>query len=314
MQSLDKLLNIEYPIIMAPMFLVSNPKMVKIALDNGITAAIPAMNFRKIEDLSQCISNIKSISDKAFGINLITNKSNSKLKQQLKTLLDNPPSFIISSLGSPKQLIQEAHKIGIKVFCDVTNYKYAQKVEDLGADAIIAVNSSAGGHSGTIDRDVLLRELTEKCKIPIINAGGVATNNDLKHVISIGASGASIGTIFIASDECEVSDEYKNALIKYGKNDIVLTSKLSGSPSTIINTPYVQTIGTKANILEKLIQNNSKLKKIAKAIIMNNANSTLKKAAFSTTYKTVWCASSSIEEIKEIKPLSKIIRELVDEI
>ncbi|MCK9256056.1 MAG: nitronate monooxygenase [Bacteroidales bacterium] len=311
MQSLDKILKIKYPVILAPMFLVTSVEMIKIALDSGITGAIPAMNFRKENDLKLAIKDIKKHSDKAFGINLITNRSNTKYKKQLKAILDSKPDFVISSLGNPKDLIKEAKKLGIKVFCDIVNLEFAKKVEDLGADAIIAVNSSAGGHSGIIERDELISQLVNNCKIPIINAGGVSANSDLNHVMSLGVAGASVGTIFMASHECHISDDYKQALIKYGKDDIVLTRKLSGVPSSVINTEYVKKIGTKPNILELLVKNNTFLKKHAKHLITNFGMKKLEKAAFSATYKNFWVASKAIENIKEIQNLSVIIKKLV---
>src|SRR5690554_893588 len=128
MQSLDKILKIKYPVILAPMFLVTSVEMIKIALDSGITGAIPAMNFRKENDLKLAIKDIKKHSDKAFGINLITNRSNTKYKKQLKAILDSKPDFVISSLGNPKDLIKEAKKLGIKVFCDIVNLEFAKKV------------------------------------------------------------------------------------------------------------------------------------------------------------------------------------------
>jgi nitronate monooxygenase len=310
MQTLDKILNIDFPVILAPMFLVSTPQMVKIALDNGISGAIPAMNYRKDGDLKKAILDIKAYSPKSFGINLITNKSNTRYKKQLAEILDAAPAYVISSLGNPKELITEAHKQGIKVFCDVVDLKYAKKTEDLGADALIAVNSMAGGHSGILQPEDLLRSLTSNCKIPVINAGGVANADGLKKVMSLGAAGASIGTVFIASFECPVSDEYKNALIRYGKNDIVLTGKLSGAPTTVINTDYVKKIGTKPNLLEYLINKNTFLKKTAKSLITVMGMNKLEKAAFQATYKTVWCASISIENIREIRPLAEIIKEI----
>ena len=310
MQTLDKILGIEYPVILAPMFLVTTPAMVKIAVENGITGAIPAMNYRRDGELRDAILQLKSETDKPFGINLIVNKSNTRYKKQLDEILEAAPAFVISSLGNPKELISEAHKRGIKVFCDVVDLKFAKKVEEAGADAVIAVNSSAGGHSGYLERDVLLQTLIKECSIPVINAGGVATNKDLKHVMDIGAAGASVGTVFIASNECSVSQDYKNALVSYGSEDIVLTKKLSGAPTTVINTDYVKRVGTKPNFLELLINKNTFLKKIAKSIITSSGMSKLEKAAFSTTYKTVWVASVSIGSITQIRPLKDIIDDI----
>lgn len=311
MQTLDKILGIKYPLILAPMFLVTNEKMVEAAIESGITAAIPAMNFRKPEQITDFIKRLKGKTYKPFGINIIANKSNTKLEEQLEAVLYDPPAFIITSLGNPREIISRAHKKGVKVFCDITDLKFAKKVEQLGADAIIAVNNEAGGHSGTITKKDLLSSIISECKIPVINAGGVSNSDDLKQVLELGAAGASVGTLFIASQECDVSDEYKQALIDYGANDIVMTTKLSGVPSTVINTEYVKKSGTKPSFLEFLIKKNTFLKKVAKARIMRKGESKLEKAAFSATYKTFWCASKSVEHIHEIRSVKEIVDDLV---
>ena len=125
---------------MAPMFLVSNVKMLVAASKSGITGAIPALNFRTIELFEAALLTLKEKCEGPFGVNLIVNKSNFYYKDQLKACCKHKVDYIITSLGSPEETINEAHKVGVKVFCDVVNLDYAKKVEGLGADAIIAVN------------------------------------------------------------------------------------------------------------------------------------------------------------------------------
>lgn len=309
--ALTQLLGIQYPVIMAPMFLVSNTSMVLAALESGITAAFPALNYRTDQELRDAITEIRSKTDKPFGVNLIVNKSNFKYKAQLKTCVELKVNFIITSLGSPQETIEECKKEGIKVFCDVTDLHYAQKVEALGADGVIAVNTDAGGHAGNIKAEELIPLLKKHLRIPVISAGGVATGKQLKHVLDLGADGASIGTIFIASEEAPVSEEYKQALIQYGAADIVKTTRLSGSSLTVINTPYVQKSGTKAGFFEKLLLKNKWLKKYVKLFIAVKGMNAIENAAFKPTYKTVWCAGPAIEHIKEIRPLKDICAELL---
>ena len=311
--TLDQILGIEYPIIMAPMFLISNAKMVKAALDNGITAAFPALNYRTDKELRAAIQDIKAHTDKPFGVNLIVNKSNPKYKGQLDTLLELGVAFIITSLGNPKEVIEKAHEKGIKVFCDVVDLKYAQKVEALGADALIAVNSEAGGHAGKVGPKELITLLKENCNIPIISAGGIASGSDLKQVMDWGAAGVSVGTIFIACDEADISQEYKQACVDYKAKDVVVTTKMSGSALTVINTPYVQSIGTKATFWEKLMNNNKSLKKYVKMLIAFKGMRQVEKAAKEATYKTVWCAGPAIEHVTSIKPIAEIIKQLTSE-
>jgi len=311
--TLDKLLGIDYPVIVAPMFLISNTKMIKAALAHGVTAAFPALNYRTDGELRAAINEIKSFSSKPFGVNLIVNKSNPKYKGQLKTLLELNVDFIITSLGNPKEVIEQCKPLGIKVFCDVVDLAYAQKVESLGADAVIAVNNRAGGHTGKISPKELVTLLTKNCNIPVISAGGIAFGKDLKEVMDWGAAGASVGTIFIACEEADISPEYKQAMVDYGEKDIVMSTKLSGSALTVINTPYVQQMGTKANFLERLLNNNKTLKKYVKMIIAYRGMKQVEQAAFGATYKTVWCAGPAIEHVHSIRPMGDIVNTLTKE-
>jgi len=310
-QTLDKLLGIQYPVIVAPMFLISNTAMIKAALDVGVTAAFPALNYRTDQELRDAIAEIKAHSDKPFGVNLIVNKSNPKYKSQLKTLIELEVDYIITSLGSPRDVIEQAHKVGIKVFCDVVDLKFAKKVEELGADGIIAVNNRAGGHCGGASPEDLIKELTENCSIPIISAGGVAKSEDIKEALNLGAAGVQVGTIFIACDEAPIGQDYKQAMVDYGEKDIILSTKISGTAITVINTPYVQEIGTKKNFLEWLLKKNKWLKKYVKMLIMYNGMKKIEKAAFSATYQNVWVAGPTIESVKSIRPLKDIIADLV---
>lgn len=308
---LTEMLGIKYPIIMAPMFLVSNEAMTIAATKAGITGAIPALNYRTDEAFRKALTTIKKEANGPFGINLIANKSNYRLEEQLKTCVEFKVDFIITSLGSPQKIIEACKAEGIKVFCDVTDEKYARKVEALGADALIAVNSEAGGHAGPLSPEKLLPLLKNNCNIPIISAGGVGTGQQMKDILELGACGISMGSPFIATLEAGVSQEYKQACVDYGAKDIVMTTKLSGTPCTVINTPYVQEIGTKQNWLERMLNKNKTLKKYAKMLTFYKGMKSLEKAAFSATYKTLWCAGPSIEYVKSIRPVKEVVDELI---
>ena len=173
---LTEILNIKHPIIMAPMFLVTNTAMMIAAMKSGVAAAIPALNFRTDADFRAALKKMRDGAEGSIGVNLIVNKSNVRMKEQLKTCVDMKVDFIITSLGSPEEVINKCKPVGIKVFCDVVEENYAKKVEELGADAIIAVNSNAGGHAGPYSPDKLVPLLKESCNLPIISAGGIGTN------------------------------------------------------------------------------------------------------------------------------------------
>lgn len=310
---LSKMLNIDFPIIVAPMFLVSNKAMIVEAVKAGVTAAIPALNYRSVDELRDAIREIKNEIDGPFGINLIVNKSNFFYKDQLEVCCQEKVAFIITSLGSPEETIKMANKNDVKVFCDVVDVKYAKKVEELGADAIIAVNKEAGGHSGSTSYTELVPLLKKECNIPIISAGGVGNGFEARKMLEHGADGLSVGSIFIACTESDVSEGYKQACVDYGEKDIVMTTKLSGTPCTVINTPYVQKVGTKQNALERFLNKNKRLKKWMKALTFVRGSKRLQKAAFSSTYKTVWCAGPSIEHVKSIRPMKEIVNQLIQE-
>ena len=309
MRRINDILDVEHPIIMAPMFLVTNTKMMIEAMNSGIAACIPALNFRTIEEFENAINEIRNNTKSGgLGINLIVNKSNIKLEKQLESCVKLGVDFIITSLGSPKNVIEKCKPKGIKVFCDVVEETYAKKVEELGADAVIAVNKNAGGHAGNLSSEELFNIIYKNCNLPIISAGGVGTKQGVKEKLEIGFSGLSIGSPFIACQEAHISEQYKQACVDYGKEDIVFTTKISGTPCTVINTPYVQQTGTTQNWLEKILSKNKKLKKWVKMITYFKGMKSVENAAFSSTYKTVWCAGPSIEYTKGILPLKEIVR------
>ncbi len=311
---LTDLLNIKHPVIQAPMFLVSNVAMVTEAMKGGIAGCIPALNYRTLDELRAAIKELKAnkVAGGSFGFNLIVNKSNVKYKGQLEVICEEGCDFIITSLGSPEDTINQAHKVGIKVFCDVVDLKFAKKVEQLGADAIIAVNNQAGGHRGDKSPEELIKELSLSCHIPIISAGGVGAKIDIDTMLSYGAAGVSVGSPFIASIEAGVTEEYKQACVDYGAKDIVMTERISGTPCTVINTPYVQKIGTKQTWLESLLNKNKKFKKWVKMIRFSIGMNATKNAATKVTYKTVWVAGPSIEYTKKILPTREIVNRLVN--
>ena len=306
--NLTTILGIKYPIIMAPMFLVSNTKMVIEGMKSGVAGCIPALNYRTLEELRTSIKELKAakIEGGSFGYNLIVNKSNVKYKEQLRVLCEEGVDFIITSLGSPEETIREAHKVGIKVFCDVTDLNFAKKVESLQADALIAVNNQAGGHRGNINPEELIKQLNEGTTLPVISAGGVGSKEELDSMLRYGAIGVSVGSPFIASIEAGVSDEYKQACVDYGEKDIVMTERISGTPCTVINTPYVQKVGTKQSWLERILNKNKSLKKWVKMVRFYIGM----KATEKVTYKTVWVAGPSIEHTKAILPVKDIVSHL----
>lgn len=310
--------NLNIPIIMAPMFLVSNEAMIKSAISEGILGVFPSLNYRNDNELSDLLKRLnehKSKSPKGnYGVNLIVQKTNIMFEKHLKICVENKVPFYITSLGSPARVIEEAHKYGAKVYCDVTNLTHAQKCYELGCDGFIAVGQGAGGHAGPNPLQVLVPTLKKTFPDkPVIAAGGIADGAGILSALALGASAVSIGTRFIASTEASVSDEYKNEIIKAEMDDIVLTEKISGTPCTIINTPYAKKIGYKQNWIEKMLSKNKQTKKYFKMLVQYRGINKLIKSVKPGSYETLWCAGKSVELIDKVMSIKEIVKQLNDE-
>jgi nitronate monooxygenase len=315
---LSRLLPIRFPMIMAPMFLVSNEAMMKAAIDKGIAGAFPSLNFRNPGELEALLDKLNAhLSGKkegTYGVNLIVQKTNPLYSKHLAVCVEKKVPFFITSLGSPKEVIEKAKTYGAKVFCDVTNLTHARKCYELGADGFIAVGQGAGGHAGPYSLQVLIPALRKAFPDKVvIAAGSMATGEGILSVLSLGASGVSVGTRFIASDEAGVSQEYKQAIVDAGMEDIVMSDRISGTPSTVINTPYAQKLGTHQNWFERLLSNNSRTKKWFKMIVQIRGMKKLEASIHPGNYKTLWIAGQSCELIHDIKPCSYLIDRIISE-
>lgn len=308
-----KMMNCSLPIIGAPMFLVSNEDMVVEISEAGGVGTVPALNYRPTHKFAQALDNIKKRTSKPMGVNIIVNKSNARQKEDLKISLDKGVDLFITSLGSPKEVIEAAHKNGAKVLCDVTDLAYAKKVQDLGADGVICVGTGAGGHAGPISPFVLIPWLKKHLQIPIIAAGGIADGHGLAAALSLGASGVSVGTRLIVSQEAQVDKSYKDAILRSEPTDIVLTRKISGTPASVINTEYIQKTGTELNWALDILKSNPTLKKYIVPLIHLLGMKQLEKAAQKTTWKQVWSAGQTVGLIETEKSCREIVNEIAKE-
>ncbi len=306
-----ELLKIRYPIIGAPMFLVSNVDMVAAVSEAGGIGAFPTLNYRPSEKFSEALIAVREKTKKPIGVNIIVNKSNTRQDSDLALSLNAGVELFITSLGNPKDVIQEAHKNGAKVFCDVTNLEFALKVQDLGADGVIAVGAGAGGHAGPLSLMVLIPWLKEKLEIPVVAAGGIAHGSQIAACLSLGASAVSIGTRFIACKEATIDEAYKIAVVQAGPEDIFLTSRISGTPAAVIRTPYTEKMGPDLPWLIKALKQNSATKKLVVPLIHWLGMKKLEAAAVTPTWKTVWSAGQSVGLIHEILSCEKIIQKLL---
>lgn len=307
------MLNIQYPIIGAPMFLVSNADMVVAISEAGGIGTVPSLNYRPEAKFAEALKEIKSRTKKPIGVNIIVNKSNTRAYPDMRASLDAGVELFITSLGSPKEVIQEAHKQGAKVICDVINLEHAKKVQDLGADGVIAVSTGAGGHAGPISPIVLVSWLKSELKIPVISAGGIADGGTIAAMLTLGADAVSIGTRFIASTEAQIEQSYKDAIVNSTPEDIILTTRISGTPASVIRTPYIEKVGLDLPWYFKFLKNQKLTKEYVVPLIHFLGSKALEDAATGPSWKTVWSAGQSVGLIHDILPCKEIMENLINE-
>jgi nitronate monooxygenase len=308
-----RLLGIQYPIIAGPMFLVSDVELVAAVSNAGGLGAMPSLNWRTPEEFRKALQTLKSLTSKPFGVNLIVNQANPRQKVDLDICVEEKVPLVITSLGNPKETIQRMHAVGGKVFCDVTTLDYALKVQDLGADGVVAVSAGAGGHAGPTSPLVLVPYLKKNLRIPVVAAGGVVNGTQLASSLILGASAVQIGTRFIATPEAKVDMGYKNAILKSKPDDILMTKKISGTPVAVIRTPYTEKMGTELNVLEAMLLKNPRTKKYMKMVRAYLGSETLKKAVTGPTWKEVWSAGQGVGLIDAIQPAGDIVHEIARE-
>lgn len=314
-----EMMGIQFPFIVAPMFLVSNEAMVKAGMRAGVIGTFPTLNFREEGTLARILDNLNEYrstegANGNYGLNLIVQKTNPLYKKHLEVCIEKKVPFYITSLGKPDEVIKKAHDYGAKVFCDVTNLGHAEKCYELDCDGFIAVGQGAGGHAGPFPLQLLVPSLKKHFPDkPVITAGGVATGEGILSMLAVGASGVSVGTRFIASKEAAVNDAYKNAIVDSNMGDIVMTTKISGTPCTIINTPYAKKIGYNQNWFERLLSNNKRTKKYFKMLVQLRGMKRLEQSAKPASYKTLWCAGQSVELVDDILAVEEIIEKFKQE-
>ena len=169
----------DYPIVAAPMFLVSYVDLVAAACEAGAVGAFPAVNYRTHEEFAEAVRTIKKRTNRPFAVNL-TLKFNDRLEEDVQTVLAEEVPLLITSLGDPSDLIRRTRGTKTRVFSDVINQRHAAKVVAAGADGLVAVAYGAGGHGGRISPMVLGPWLKKEFKLPVLAAGGLSDGRGLE--------------------------------------------------------------------------------------------------------------------------------------
>lgn len=249
---------VEYPIICGPMYPSSNPELVAAVSEAGGMGVVQPISLVYVYgyELRAGLKRIKSLTNKPFGMNIIVEKSSKKyedrMKQSVEIAIEEGCRFFITSLGSPKWVVDHVRAAGGIVYHDVTLKKWAEKALENGVNGLICVNNRAGGHAGTLSPEEMYEQLSG-FGVPLVCAGGIGDENDFIHALKIGYAAVQMGTRFIATKECTEKQDYKQAIVNTGESDIVLTERVTGIPLSVIRTPYVDKVGTKIGPLSRFL-------------------------------------------------------------
>jgi nitronate monooxygenase len=227
------------PVIGAPLFIVSTPKLVIAQCRAGVIGSFPALNARPQAALADWIVEIKdalAAHDRAnparpaapFAVNQIVHRSNDRLEKDLETCVEHKVPIVICSLGAREDVYKAVHSYGGIVLHDVINNTFARKAIDKGADGLILVAAGAGGHAGVISPFALVQEVREWFDGPIALSGAIATGDAVLAAEAMGADFGYIGSPFIACDEANATDAYKDAIVESSADDIVYTNLFTG--------------------------------------------------------------------------------------
>jgi len=308
--ALTEMFGMDYPIIGAPMFLVSNKKMVLATSQGGGLGTFPALNFRPIEKYEAMVKELKAEMTQPFGINVIVQKANKHQDAQVDIAIANQVPLIITSLGSPKKVIERARGTKTKVFCDVVGLTHAQKVADYGADGLIVVGSGAGGHGGETSLFALIPYLKKSINLPIVAAGCIGDGKGMMAALALGADGVYMGTRIIASKEAEVLDQYKQAIIDAGCDDIVNTDRVDGFDGNFIRTPQLEK-AMKPNVVDNVLSYSPKVKRMVSLI--RAGKSLLGSTEQKLSYKKVFSAGHGVGNIESVLSIEEILQGTVSD-
>jgi nitronate monooxygenase len=306
---------VKIPLICGPMYPCSNPELVAAVSEAGGLGIVQPISLTYVHgyDFRAGLRHIKSLTSQPIGFNALIEGNNKlyreRMEQWIDIALDEGVRFFLTSLGNPKWVCDRVHAVGGVVYHDVTEKKWAQKGVDGGVDGLIAVNNLAGGHAGRLSPEALLAELTP-FGVPVVSAGGVGDAAEFTRQMGMGYAAVQLGTRFIATTECKASDGYKQAILKSGADDIVLTERLTGVPVAVIRNAYIDKLGTQAGWFAKWMLRGHRRKHWMRTWYALNSVRRLKKSLMTENVSTeYWQAGRSVAGIHEVKPAGDIVRE-----
>ena len=301
--------DLSLPVVAAPMFLISNPKLVISCCINGIVGTFPALNQRTSEGFEEWVIEIKTAlknfeletgkKPAPFGVNLIVHPTNLRVKSDLEICIKHQVSLIITSLGAISDLVSAVHSYGGLVYHDIIKRRHAEKAVEAGVDGLILVAAGAGGHGGTLHPMALINEIKTFFKKTILLSGCISTGQDVASALQMGADLAYMGTRFINVKESHADKGYQEMIVNSKAEDIVYTAAISG---------------VKANFLKASLESMgidetqwSQSTKIDFGSELDAAKAEAK------AWKTIWSAGQGVTSISDIPSVNVLITRLKQE-
>ncbi|MEQ9434267.1 nitronate monooxygenase [Hyphomonas sp.] len=236
---------VKVPLIVAPMFLTSNPPMAIAACSRGVIGSYPAHATRTREVFADWLveteEGLSKLENPApYAVNLVVHPTNERYPGDLELCAKHKVPVILTSKGAPEDAFDRIHEWGGVAFHDVASARHAEKAVEAGADAVIAVCAGAGGHTGTINPFALVNEIREVTDKPIILAGGMSTGRDILAAQAMGASMGYFGTRFIATEECLADENQQRVMIECSAKDVFFSAALDGAPANWLRPTLIE--------------------------------------------------------------------------
>ena len=226
-----KLLGTEYPLIQGGMAWVANADLAA-AVSNGGGLGLIAAGSMNGELLRTEIRRAKSMTDKPFGVNIML--MNPAVDELAQVVIEEQVQVVTTGAGSPGKYMEAWKQAGIKIVPVIPSVAYAKRMESMGADALVAEGTEAGGHIGELTTMVLIPQVVDAVKIPVIAAGGIADGRGVAAAFMLGAEGVQVGTRFLACTECTIHDQYKQMVLKARDIDTTVTGRSGGHPVRVL--------------------------------------------------------------------------------
>ncbi len=309
---------VEVPIICGAMYPCSNPELVAAASEAGALGIIQPMSMVYVHghDFVEGLALLRRLTSRPLGMNVIVERSQRVYRERMEKWVDQALAggvrFFVTSLGNPRWVVERAAAVGGIVYHDVTERKWALKALENGVHGLIAVNNRAGGHAGPKSPEQLRDELGD-LGVPLVCAGGIGDERDFVRALELGYAAVQMGTRFIATEECKVHPDYKNAILAAGEDDIVITEKVTGVPLAIIRTPYIEKVGTKAGWLARRMLSGRRTKHWMRLIYSLMSAWKLKKASLKgSAYEEYYQAGKSVAGVRAVEPVAAIVRRFAE--